>query len=66
MMEVNSLRLCASTAFHTLETQGHVVSTIPTPLSTRSFISCTLAPNAGRITTSPSFTPLKSFPSGVS
>ena len=28
MMEVNSLRVCASTAFHTLETQGQVVSTM--------------------------------------
>ena len=66
MMDVNSLRVCASTAFHTLLTHGHVVSTMFTPLSLSSFISCTDAPNAGRMTTSPSWHPLKSFPASVS
>ena len=61
MMEVNSLRLCASTAFHTLLTHGHVVSTMDTPFSASIFISNTEAPNAGRITTSPSLTSEKSF-----
>ena len=34
--DVMSLRVCASTAFHTLLTHGQVVSTILTPLASRS------------------------------
>ena len=62
MTDVCSLRAWPSTAFQTLATQGHVVSTIWTPRSDSSFISCTEAPKAGRITTSLGCTPEKSFP----
>ena len=43
-----------------------MVSTIWTFLSYSSFISCTAAPKAGRMTTSPWATPEKSFPAEVS
>ena len=46
----------------TLETHGHVVSTVVTPLASSSSISSKEAPNAGRITTSPSATVSKRLP----
>ena len=66
MMEVWSNFAWLFTAFHTLDTHGQVVSTISTPRSLSSVISCTDAPNAGRITTSPALTREKSLPSGDS
>ena len=54
MMDVWSLTRWLPTAFQTFDTHGQVVSTMLTPLSFSSFISWTLAPNAGRTATSPS------------
>ena len=61
MMEVCPLRAWLSTAFQTLLTQGQVVSTIWTSRSFSSRISCTEAPKAGRMTTSPLRTAEKSL-----
>ena len=61
MIEVKLCFLCFSTVFHTLDTQGQVVSTMWHPRSLSSCISCTVAPKAGRITTSPLATSEKSF-----
>mmetsp|Transcript_5507 Transcript_5507/g.16274 ORF Transcript_5507/g.16274 Transcript_5507/m.16274 type:complete len:212 (-) Transcript_5507:325-960(-) len=61
MIAVWPFSLLFSTEFHTLETQGHVVSTIWTSLSLRKAISSMEAPKAGRMTTSPFSTLEKSF-----
>lgn len=60
-MLCSSLSGAAQLPSHTHLTQGHVVSTICTCRSDSSSISCTLAPKAGRMTTSPCFTLLKSL-----
>mmetsp|Transcript_74659 Transcript_74659/g.148369 ORF Transcript_74659/g.148369 Transcript_74659/m.148369 type:complete len:253 (-) Transcript_74659:7-765(-) len=61
-MEVMSARWCLSTVVQTFETHGHVVSTVVTPLESKSSISSREAPKAGRMTTSPSLTLSKRLP----
>mmetsp|Transcript_21311 Transcript_21311/g.63685 ORF Transcript_21311/g.63685 Transcript_21311/m.63685 type:complete len:266 (-) Transcript_21311:68-865(-) len=62
MMVVRPLATCLSTTFQTLVTQGHVVSTVVTPISSKCCISASVAPKAGRMTTSPSETSSKRLP----
>mmetsp|Transcript_36151 Transcript_36151/g.115773 ORF Transcript_36151/g.115773 Transcript_36151/m.115773 type:complete len:215 (-) Transcript_36151:119-763(-) len=59
MIVVISFATCRSTTFHTFETQGHVVSTVVTPRSSKYCISASVAPKAGKITTSPGSTASK-------
>mmetsp|Transcript_20485 Transcript_20485/g.72910 ORF Transcript_20485/g.72910 Transcript_20485/m.72910 type:complete len:232 (+) Transcript_20485:822-1517(+) len=62
MTVVISRDTCLSTTFHTFDTHGHVVSTVVTPRASKCCISSKVAPNAGKMTTSPGLTLSKRLP----